>query len=141
MLRWSQLHDQNKAIFERRREIEGQRHRKLEALGAFDEAGQMIEELLDDEARQLSAELGRLTRQHLDLSLEARAHSEIHRNMLVHYYKIIFANTFNFFPLKVEKSEKLAFSKLFVSYYFLPINAHLIFLIDISISLEHRSTC
>lgn len=97
-----QLHLQITAIREKRREIVQRRRQKLEELGAFDEVGQVIEEFLDEEAQELGAERGRLTRQLFDLISENRAHSAIHTELWVRNLEVFFVIALQFFFLLAE---------------------------------------
>lgn len=87
-----QLYFQMKEIRDRHREIIRRRRQKLEELGAFDEEGHVIQEVLDDEARELGAEGGRLSRQLFDLKSEERAQRQIHDELMVCNFEIHFCD-------------------------------------------------
>lgn len=85
--------DQIEEVRKRRRAIVERRLEKLDELGAFDEEGHVIQELLDDEARELGAERGRLTHQLLELISQDRANHAIHSELMVRNFEINYVIT------------------------------------------------
>lgn len=99
--------DQIEEVRKRRRAIVERRLEKLDELGAFDEEGRVIPELLDDEARELGAERGRLTRQLFELISQDQANHAIHSELMVCNFEIIFAITIPFFHTKLKSRKNL----------------------------------